>query len=385
MLKIPISVVVLLVCPVLLFVPAVADDTPWTRHTVHSGWHTNTAVAADFTGDGRADVISNSDGKSRLFVAPDWREVVLDDDPRHNCIHSAVFDVDADGDPDYIAARYQPGLIFWLENPADPVQGRWRQHVIDDQVDGIHGLLTGDVDGDGTTDLIANSAQPTEPFPESVVWYRLPAEPTSAESWPRFIAADQDAPGLTHYMGLGDVNGDGRNDILTAAKGGPMAEPGSGDWFAWWEAPVDPTQRGWGKHLIALGQPGATNLHPVDVNADGAMDVIASRGHGAGVVWFEGPDWSPHEIISDLTGPHCLVIADIDRDGDPDAATCAKDDRIAAWFENDGRGNFSVHTIGRDQAAYDIRAVDMDGDQDFDLLVAGQSSLNVVWYENPLQ
>ena len=41
--------------------------------------------------------------------------------------------------------------------------------------------------------------------------------------------------------------------------------------------------------------------------------------------------------------------------------------------------------MGRDQAAYDIRALDMDGDKDKDLLVAGQASQNVVWYENPLK
>jgi len=66
-----------------------------------------------------------------------------------------------------------------------------------------------------------------------------------------------------------------------------------------------------------------------------------------------------------------------------DAATCAKDDKIVAWFENDGRGNFKTHIVGRDQAAYDIRSVDMDRDGDLDLLVAGQTSKNVVWYENP--
>ena len=43
----------------------------------------------------------------------------------------------------------------------------------------------------------------------------------------------------------------------------------------------------------------------------------------------------------------------------------------------------ATHVIGRDQAAYDIRAVDLDRDGDLDLLVAGQISRNVVWYENP--
>ncbi|MCA9030481.1 MAG: hypothetical protein KDA66_06700, partial [Planctomycetaceae bacterium] len=58
---------------------------------------------------------------------------------------------------------------------------------------------------------------------------------------------------------------------------------------------------------------------------------------------------------------------------------------IAAWFENDGAGNFKTHVIGEGQAAYDLRAVDMDKDGDLDLLVAGQNSQNVVWYENPVK
>ena len=53
------------------------------------------------------------------------------------------------------------------------------------------------------------------------------------------------------------------------------------------------------------------------------------------------------------------------------------------WFENDGKGKFKNHLVAADQAAYDIRAVDMDLDGDLDLLIAGQASKNVVWCENP--
>ncbi len=178
------------------------------------------------------------------------------------------------------------------------------------------------------------------------------------------------------------MNGDGRPDAASAAKGGPMAEKGTGDWFAWWEAPENP-RAVWKKHLIADHQAGATNIHPADVNGDGKVDFVCSRGHGQGLVWFEAPDWKPHEIHATLAGPHCLAVTDMDGDGDIDAATCAKDDKIAAWFENDGRGHFTTHVVGVDQAAYDIRAIDMDADGDLDLLVAGQQSKNVVWYENP--
>ena len=78
-----------------------------------------------------------------------------------------------------------------------------------------------------------------------------------------------------------------------------------------------------------------------------------------------------------------MVVTDLDDDGDMDVATCAFGDKLAAWFENDGRGEFTTHIVGHDQEAYDIRAVDLDVDGDLDLLVAGRASDNVVWYENP--
>ena len=364
-------------------------EPEWKKHVVRDDFSNLTAVAADFTADGKIDVVSSNPGdKTWLFVGPDWKGVVIDDDPQHGAIHSEVMDVDGDGDPDFVGARYSPGLIYWLERPEEPQSGPWPFHLVDDQVNGIHGIIRGDVDGDGRPDLIANSGQPTGTFPNSLVWYRIPEKPRSANGWERYVFADKDAPGLSHYHGVGDVDGDGRTDIASAAKGGPGAEPGTGEWFAWWQAPAEP-RKTWTKHVISDKEPGATNIHPADVDNDGKTDFIASRGHGHGIVWFKGPDWKAHAICPTrkghpkLEGPHCLAVVDMDADGDVDAATCAKDDQVVAWFENDGKGNFTTHVVGHGQSAYDIRAVDMDGDSDLDLLIAGQLSKNLVWFENP--
>lgn len=359
----------------ILFASSAAGQE-WKRHEVASGYHCNTAVAADFTGDGKRDIIASGGGKQRLFVAPDWKEVVLESNSGINCIHSEVLDVNGDGRPDFVGAQYSPGHIFWLECPAEPLAGNWKLHTLDTEVNGIHGLLVGDVDGDGRPDLLANSAQPKNRFPNSLVWYR------ASDKWSRHVLADGNAPGLSHYLGLGDVDGDGRADAASGAKGGPMAEPGTGNWFAWWQAPADPTKV-WTRHLISDQEEGATNIHPVDVNGDGKTDFLASRGHGRGVIWFEAPNRKRHDIDAEIEGPHCLVVTDLDGDGDADAATCAKDSKLCIWYENDGHGKFTRHVVGRDQAAYDIRAADLDGDGDLDLLVAGQASNNVVWFANP--
>src|SRR4026209_2927397 len=144
-----------------------ADAGEWKKHVVYEGAQCFTAIAGDFTKDGQPDIIANAGEKTLLFVGPDWKEVVLDATAGHDFIHSEAFDVDGDGDLDYIAARYQPGLIVWLEQPAQPLTEPWRLRIASQELNGIHGLMKGDVNRDGKMDLIANSAQPVDiAFPE---------------------------------------------------------------------------------------------------------------------------------------------------------------------------------------------------------------------------
>jgi hypothetical protein len=362
-----------------------AESSEWKKHIVYEGSACMTAVAGDFTGDGLIDVVCNADMKTRLLVAPNWKPILLGSE-NANWIHSESMDVDGDGDLDVIGTPYKPGRIIWLECPANPLTDRWNERLIDDQVDGVHGLLVGNVDNVGRPDLLATSAQPTEPFPYSLVWYRIPKDPLLAERWERFVFASGDAPGLSHYLGVGDIDGDGLPDAASGAKGDGTKAGADGQWFAWWKAGKDPTQP-WVKEIVAANQPGATNIHPADVNGDGKMDLIASRGHGTGVVWFERQKdtatWIEHTIDGTLREPHCLAAIDIDRDGDVDVATVAYGSERAMWYENDGIGNFKSHLIGENQQAYDIRVIDLDKDGDLDLVVAGRASNNVVWYENP--
>ena len=377
----------ILLLSIALLTPAMDAEVKgnWKRHVVWEGQHNNVAVAADFTGDGKVDVISNSRGTTRLFVAPDWRIHILGEHNDHTFIHGETFDVDGDGDMDFVGARYQPGLIFWFEQPnKNPTAGPWKVRIAEDEIIGIHGVLKADINGDGKLDLLANSAQPRGKFPNSAVWLNIPKDPHNAKRWTRHVFAKKESPGLSHYLGAGDLNGDGRLDITMAAKGGPQDKSGKGEWFAWWEAGEDPTQP-FKKHRLPGKHAGATNILPADVNGDGKLDIIASRGHGVGLLWYENPRWNFHNINTDLASPHCLQVGDIDGDGDIDAITCAYLSRKAAWFENDGNGKFTTHIIHDDQAAYDIRLVDMDADGDLDALIAGQQSKNVVWYENPLK
>lgn len=370
--------------------PLTAANRSWKKHTiVDSGTSmVNSAVTSDFDGDGHRDVIASYGGRVVVLRGPNWTPHAIHEfsagdsrnRPRDACIHSCLLDVDGDGDQDFVGSN---NTVFWLECPDDPFSGQpWTYRTVDDEIQGTHCLITGDVDGDGRLDLIANSSRsPAQTkFSESVVWLETPKDLKRSDKWTRHVFADQDAPGASHYFGLGDVNGDGRPDIAGAAKGGLAFE--GGEWFAYWEQPKDP-RKPWKKHLLSEGEIGASNILPGDLNGDGQVDYLASRGHGVGVFWYKGPDFTPVSLDPKIIGPHSLVLEDLDGDGDLDGAACGHfKTGVVAWYENDGKANFTKHVIDVNQGSYDMRAEDMDGDGDLDFLIAGHWSGNVVWYEN---
>ncbi|MBT5901262.1 MAG: VCBS repeat-containing protein [Opitutaceae bacterium] len=342
-----------------------------------------TAVAADFDQDGSMDVISSYGGKVSLFSGPGQTETVLYElsAPRSAAIHSATFDIDGDGDMDWAGAESK-GPAVWLENPGNTT-GEWTARIIDSDLGGIHCFLTADVDRDGQTDLIINHFRPDGVLANSIAWFSRPNDVKSAERWDRHIFANGDARGGSHYFGFGDLDGDGWGEIAVGAKGKPFED---GNWFAYWKNPGAEGVAGpWQKVLLAENQPGATNILPGDVNGDGITDLLASRGHGLGVFWFEGPDWVMREIDPEMASPHSLVLIDLDEDGDLDAASCGFESKRLSIYLNDGEGTFARQDLDLAQESYDLRAVDMDGDGDLDLLNAGRATGNVAWYENPLR
>ncbi len=365
------------------------DGTKWVKHTLVEevqGSQVDSAVAYDFDEDGNIDVVSSFDGKVVLMKGPEWNPITLHTfkegeakrKPGPGCLHSCLMDVDSDGDMDFVGSN---NTVFWLECPDRPFSGEpWKYRTVDDEIVGTHCLITGDVNQDGKIDLIANSyGKPNAtPIYNSIVWMEAPSD---SGGWKRHVFADKDAPGGNHYMGFGDINGDGRPDISCGAKGGENFE--GGEWFVWWEQPKNPGAA-WEKHLLSDTEPGATNIIPADVNGDGVVDLVASRGHGYGLLLFMGPDFQKVEIDSAIHEPHSLFVEDLDRDGDLDIGTCGRQlDGIVAWYENGGDGSFTRHQIDANQGSYDTRAVDMDGDGDLDMLIAGHWSRNIVWYENP--
>ncbi len=353
----------------------------WEKHIVVEAGTNQTAVAADFDQDGAVDVISSYGGKVSMYLGSDGREVVIHEfsTPRAKAIHSATFDIDGDGDIDW-AGGEPKGPAIWLENPGTAT-GNWTARIIDSDLGGIHCFLKADVDRDGQLDLIVNHFRPDGLLADSIAWFSIPNEVKSADSWDRHVFADGDARGGSHYFGFGDLDGDGWGEIAVGAKGKPFED---GNWFGYWTNPgKDGVEGPWKKNLLAENQVGATNIQPGDINGDGQVDLLASRGHGVGVFWFEGPNWTMREIDPEMRSPHSLVLVDLDEDGDLDAASCGFESERVSIYLNDKGGTFTREDLDDAQESYDLRAFDMDGDGDLDLLNAGRATGSVAWYENP--
>ena len=113
-----------------------------------------------------------------------------------------------------------------------------------------------------------------------------------------------------HGFAFGDVNGDGREDVLTE--------------IGWYERPAgDPFAGPWKLHPeTALPHPSCPFVVK-DLNGDGRLDIIFGRGHNVGLYWWEQQApradgttvWKKHVIDESWTQAHALVLADLDGDG----------------------------------------------------------------------
>ena len=368
------------------------EPLSWTRHATPLPERIIGVDAIDVDADGERELIALGGENVWATSIDDGQPVLMAALPGGRALHCVAVDFDGDGDLDLGIGRSTSDWIFyrqaeqagkqpklpsgedwtvaWLENPA--AEGaRWPLHVLDRQLHGVHGVAAADVDGDGQTDLIADSFRGPE-YPDSIAWYRGSADADATRKW----IAKGNATGRAHYLDFTDINGDGLGDVLLGASG-----EGS---FTWWQQPAEPSKT-WQRHEIAR-VPGATHPRAVDVNEDGQVDVIGSAGHGRGIHWFESPDWTPHRIDETVTDVHAFDCADLDNDGDIDLAGCSYTMKQVFWWENVGGERFVQHPVDldSDQEAYDLKIVDIDQDGDADLLLAGRSSNNAVWYENHL-
>jgi hypothetical protein len=142
-------------------------------------------------------------------------------------------------------------------------------------------------------------------------------------------------------VALGDVNGDGKPDILTANAAGNSVSVLLGDGRGGFrEAPGSPVDAGPNPHWVALG----------DFNGDTRLDVAVTEHDSTGVrVYlgdgkggFSAAPGSPFVALSGKAHNHGLTATDVNRDGKLDLLTSNQDDLSVSVLLGNGRGGFSA-------------------------------------------
>jgi putative membrane-bound dehydrogenase-like protein len=215
-------------------------------------------------------------------------------------------DVDGDCRLDLVVVDFPGKQTWWFKNPGHANKDAWQRNVVV-QVTNDESPMFVDVDGDGNRELIfgdgANRLALARPEANPLLeWKQTPIA----------TKADADIQRFYHGLGVGDINKDGRPDVLV---------PGG-----WCEAPgTATTSRGsgeWTFHAAPFG-PAQAQMYVFDFDGDGDNDVVGSSAHQRGIWWYEqdGDSWKQHKIDDSIAQTHALVLADMNGDGLPDLVT----------------------------------------------------------------
>ena len=374
----PVTVLLLLVASA-----AVAEKPKgFRRHTINTDSTYSACATIDVNRDGKLDIVCGG----FWYEAPTWQKHFLREvreiRGRFDDYSHLPIDVNGDGWMDYVSANYRSQSIYWVENPGES-GGSWQKHVVAEPGP-METAILADVDDDGQLDLLPNGTK-------FAAWWEIVRHGEAGNKTHEWLRHDLPLEIAGHGAGFGDVNGDGRGDIVSP--------------HGWLEAPEDRRRGRWVMHHeFSLDRDCSVPMLVVDVDRDGDNDVVWGRGHNVGLYWLEQGEsdgvrtWTRHAIDTSWSQPHAIRWADMDGDGQGELVAGkrylahdgkdpgAYDPLVAYWYEYESRTrSWHRETISPGGPAgfgLDPKAVDIDRDGDTDVVASGRSGL--YWFENLL-
>jgi len=379
--------------------PVIAQEIRWERIPVESVFRSEGVAAADINHDGKIDVLHGD----AWYEAPTWkmhpiRELKDRGDGSggySNSFADWAYDLNGDGWADLICIDFPGELCYWFENPQNKEEP-WKKHPIWHSAANETPQFL-DVTGDGKPELIMASET------EGMVGYlEIPAGDNVYEKWTFTAVSPQKlavgAHRFYHGLGVGDVNKDGRLDIVIP--------------HGWWEGPPKEQlgQGEWTFHPHVLSKDGkggpftASDIYVDDLDLDGDNDIMMSSAHNTGIWWFEnvGTNVEPryeYHLISDMVSQtHALHYVDINGDGQKDLVTGKRwwahgpkgddnpnADPVVIWFEIQRKEKtppqFIPHVIAESTGTgigTQFTVTDIDGDKVPDIVLSNKKGTNIL-------
>ncbi|HUT47072.1 MAG TPA: HEAT repeat domain-containing protein, partial [Sedimentisphaerales bacterium] len=341
-------------------------------HVINGDSRFEAAGIADINRDGKLDIFCGG----FWYEAPAWKKHVVRDVPEQGDYYydfaNLPMDIDGDGWTDIADAAWHNKKLFWLRNPG---RAGGQFEVIDIDTPGnIETAMAVDINADGQLDVLPN-------IMSQAAWYEFGLDKAAPHGvkWTKHQLPKQAA---THGIGAGDINGDGRCDVIAPAGWLEQTPDADEPWR--WHAEFD------------LGHASIPILAH-DVDADGDADIIWGMGHNYGLYWLEqgtssgSRSWQKHLIDESWSQPHFLILADLDNDGTDELITGK---RFHAHNGNDPGGNdptclyyykfdlkqrkwdrHIIHEGGDVGLGISTAALDIDADGDIDIVAPGKSGL----------
>lgn len=370
----------------------------WERTQLDAAFRSEGVAVADVNRDGKLDVLAGD----VWYQAPEWTMHEIRTPGKFvagvgysTSFANFTYDLNADGWDDFILIGFPGEPFHWYENPRNR-PGHWKEHLVWHSA-GNESPDFEDLTGDGKPELILGSE------PERQIGFiPLPEPDKAADKWtfqPVGEPGDPKQNGSFRYyhgLGVGDVNRDGRTDIVIP--------------HGWWEAPEKPGAFPWTFHPHVLSKDGggsplpAANIYVDDLDLDGDSDLIMSSAHAYGVWWFENtggneqPKFQYRLIDESYSQTHAMEFLDIDGDGQRDIVTGKRyfahngsdpgeyEPVVMYWYKTERRKGappkFTPHEIvaGRDTGVgTQFVVTDMDGNRTPDIVLSNKKGVNVLW------